>query len=89
MRKTFKAEFLKEELDLPSDALEDNIIGQGRWTTRHEIIFKYDEKFYRTHYSKGSTERQDESPWEYDNEVECYEVHQVEKMIKVWENVNN
>jgi hypothetical protein len=83
----FSKEFLKNELDLPYGALEDKITSTSRWSVHHQIIFDYDGKFYRTHYSEGATEYQDESPWEYDNEIECTEVHIVEKLMKVWEEV--
>jgi hypothetical protein len=78
-------DFLINELDLPDNAIKDTIISQSRWSTQHEIIFAHDGKFYKTHYSQGSTEAQDESAWEYDTEVECAEVHIVEKLIKTWE----
>lgn len=78
-------EVLREQLDLPYSAIEDKITGTSRWSTHHEIIFKYEDKFYRTGYSEGSTEIQEERPWEYESEVECTEVHQVEKTVKVWE----
>ncbi|ATO52133.1 hypothetical protein BrL25_19035 [Brevibacillus laterosporus DSM 25] len=66
----------------------DQIVDQSRWSIHHDIIFKWiDGKYYSTGYSVGATECQDERPWEYENEVECTEVHQVEKMVKVWEAV--
>ncbi|MDD4779099.1 MAG: hypothetical protein PHT02_00650 [Tissierellia bacterium] len=83
----FSKEFLRNELDLPYGAIEDNITDTSRWSIHHTIIFEHEGKYYRTHYSEGATEMQDERPWEYDNEVECTEVHQVEKVVKVWEAV--
>lgn len=80
-------DYLKNELDLPYSAIKDDISGQGRWSTRHTIVFAHDGKFWETGYSEGSTESQDESPWEYEEEVECVEVHIVEKIMKVWEAV--
>jgi hypothetical protein len=59
----------------------------SRWSVHYDLIFEYKGKFYKTHYSKGATEYQDERPWEYEDEVECVEVNQVEKMVKVWEEV--
>lgn len=81
----FSREFLMEELDLPYSALERNITDTSRWSIYYEIIFEYKGKFYRTSYGEGATECQDERPWEYQKEVECTEVHQVEKTVKVWE----
>lgn len=47
----------------------------SRWSSHHELIFKCGDKFYRTTYSKGLTECQDERPFEYDAaEIECVEV---------------
>ena len=78
-------DFLKNKLDLPYNALEENIIDTSRWSIHYEIIFEYDNKFYKTYYSQGATECQDESPWEYEEEVECTEVHKVPKIIEAWE----
>jgi hypothetical protein len=83
----FTKEFLKDELDLPYSALEDNIVDTSRWSIHHEIIFEHEGKYYKTYYSEGATEMQDERPWEYDKEIECTEVHQVDKVVKVWEAV--
>lgn len=83
-----KSELL--ELDLPyCGVIEDKIIDQTRWSTIHEIVFKKDDKYYMTSYSKGSTECQCERPWEYEDEVECEEVKKVVKTItvEVWEPV--
>jgi hypothetical protein len=85
MKVKFKKEFLIEELDLPDSAIEDNIYDTSRWSEHHKIVFKYDNKFYQTCYSRGLTEMQDEYPWDNQEEVECTEVHQVEKVVKVWE----
>jgi len=84
---TFTKSFLMDELDLPYSALEDDIVDTSRWSENHDIIFEHEGKFYNTGYSCGLTEQQDESPWEYEDEIECVEVHQVERLIKVWEPV--
>ena len=73
--------------DLPYSALEDKITGHGRWSVQHEIIFEDNGKYYSTGYSEGATEMQPDEPWEYDDQVECVEVHQVERLVKVWEDV--
>ncbi|OAJ75188.1 hypothetical protein AYJ08_05865 [Brevibacillus sp. SKDU10] len=70
------------------EVISDQIVDQSRWSVYHDIIFKWiDGKYYSTGYSVGATECQDERPWEYESEVECVEVHQVEKLVKVWEAV--
>jgi hypothetical protein len=86
-KRTFTKEFLTDELDLPFSAIEKKIIDQGRWETHYEIIFAHEGKYYATGYSRGSTEMQDEGPDFGGDEVECDEVHQVEKVVKVWEEV--
>lgn len=83
-RMKLKASLLKG-LDLPYNAVENDITSVSRWSVHHSIIFEYDGKFWRASYSEGATEMQDERPWEYEEDVECTEVHQVEKTVKVWE----
>ncbi len=80
----FKKEFLMNELDLPWSAIENNIVDSSRWSISYEIVFKHEEKYYSAYYSVGATESQDESPWEYEDEVECTEVEQKEIVIKQW-----
>ena len=78
-----------EELGLPyeGDVIEDRIIDTSRWSIIHEIIFKWkDGKFYKTTYSEGATEMQDERPWEYEDKVTCTEVELKEVTIKKWVN---
>lgn len=62
------------------------IIDQGRWTTYYEMVFSYDGKYYKTSFGRGSTEGQEEWPYEYEkDEIECKEVHPVTKTITVYE----
>lgn len=83
--KTFTREYLVNELDLPYSAIEDRIIGMGRWSVYHEIIFQdNDGKHYKATYSEGATECQDERPWEYENEIDCAEVEQKEVTVLQW-----
>ena len=83
--KNFSKNYLKEELSLPyENAIVDVIIDTGRWSIFHEIVFADNGKFYKTTYSEGATEYQDESPWEYDDEVECIEVELREVKVKKW-----
>lgn len=85
--------FKKETLqDLVGDAVDgyeiiyDKIDGNSRWSIIHEMVFKFDGKFYMTSYSVGATECQDESPYEFDDdEIECKEVFQKQKTITVYE----
>lgn len=89
-KRVFSKDFLRYTLDLPYNkdiVLSNEIIENTRWSIIHSIVFKFEDKYYETSYSVGATEEQDEGPWEYDTEVECVEVRQVEKVVKVWEAV--
>ena len=84
---TFKKDFLVDELDLPwnDDIVKhDEVVDNSRWSIHHEIVFEHEGKFYKTWYSVGATEYQDESPWEYDDDVQCREVELKEVMVKQW-----
>lgn len=83
MIKKFSKEYLQER-DLPYSAILDKIIDTSRWSIIHEIVFEDNGKFYSTMYSEGATEMQDESPWEYDNIIECTEVELKEVKVKKW-----
>lgn len=83
MRK-FKKEFLMNDLGLPYDAIKDDIVDTSRWSIHHEIVFEHDGKFYRTGYSEGATEMQCESPWEYEDEVDCVEVELKKVKVLKW-----
>ncbi len=70
--------------------IEDTILENDRWSILHEIVFSLNGTHYTTTYRVGATEQQDESPWEYDPEdIACVEVHQVEKIVKVWKPVED
>jgi predicted nuclease of restriction endonuclease-like RecB superfamily len=80
----FKKSYLKNELDLPYSALVDEITDTSRWSIHHKIVFQHDGKFYSIHYSEGATEMQDESPWEYEEDVDCTEVELKEVKVMKW-----
>lgn len=84
MKMVFSKDYLRDELDLPSSALVDDIIDNSRWSIHHKIVFEDKGKFYQTYYSEGATEMQDESPWEYDDDVECTEVELRDVKVKKW-----
>lgn len=87
MKRIFKKEELLN-LGLPyENCIVDTIEDQSRWSTVHEIVFQYDGRFYETTYQHGSTEMQEERPWEDIDEVECWEVEPKEKKIICWERV--
>lgn len=67
------------------DILENKITDHSRWSVHHDIVFRYkDGHTYRTWYSVGATENQDERAWEYEDRVECVRVKQAEKTVVVW-----
>ena len=85
----FKKEFLQDivfgDHDETVEVISDKIDGTSRWSTLHTLIFKFEGKYYESDYSTGSTEYQDESPYEYDgDEIECCEVIPVEKVVTVY-----
>lgn len=45
----------------------DKLVDESRWSLIHEIVIQHNEtkKFYKTCYSVGATEMQDERPFEY------------------------
>ena len=66
----------------------DKIIGHSRWSLQHERVFSHEGKFYRTRYSTGATEMQDEAPYDYEpDQIECVEVVPVEVIATVYEEV--
>lgn len=89
----FNKEDLLDLLDDNCDTLEkvsDKIVGNRRWSVDHSLTFKdkASGKFYRTTYSVGATEQQDEGPWEYEEDmIECAEVRPIEKVVIVYEPV--
>lgn len=83
--KVFNKDYLMDELDLPyENTIVNRIVNTTRWSIIHEIVFEDNGKFYMTTYSEGSTECQDESPWEYDDEIKCTEVELKEVKVKKW-----
>lgn len=71
------------------DMIEENVVDSGRWDIEYEGIFLHNPtgKFYETSWSRGATETQEDQDMFYDDEVDFVEVHQVEKLVKVWESV--
>jgi hypothetical protein len=92
-----KKEVLEDTYGLPYEGqsgakiLQDSIIDHSRWSVIHQLLFTLPDlapgEAYQAIYSVGATEYQDESPWEYLTDVEVWKVRQVEKLVKVWEEV--
>lgn len=64
--------------------VSDDVTGNGRWSIYHSVIFQVKGKFLRGNYSVGATEKQDESPWEYSDNVEFEEVEPYEKTVTAY-----
>lgn len=64
------------------EVVENEQVDTSRWSIIYNLVFKFDDKYYRTSYSVGATECQDESPFEYDpDEIECEEVVPKETVV--------
>ncbi len=53
------------------EIISNKIIGKSRWSYTNELIVKtlVDSRFWKSFYSLGATESQDESPYEYSEPV--------------------
>jgi hypothetical protein len=79
----FSRDFLSA---MEGETVYDRIVRHSRWSVHHERVFKHEGRFYKTTYSEGATENQDEQPYEYgDAEIECAEVFPVERTVVVYE----
>lgn len=76
----FDREYLLEDILFGGNYIRNELVDTSRWSTHYELVFSSadDGKTYLTTYSTGSTECQDEQPWEYEDKVTCYEVEPVE-----------
>ncbi len=55
---------------------------------RHELVFRHADKLYRTSYSVGATENQDETPWELNDQVRAVEVREIQVSATDYQEVN-
>ncbi len=65
----------------------NEIVDNSRWAIQHRYVGQRisDGKYFQVYYQRGATESQDEQPFEYDKEVEFYEVFPAEKKVIVYE----
>jgi hypothetical protein len=89
----FKKEYLQELACGSFDnfvSISEDIVNTSRWTVEYKQIFKFTDeqgvaRFYKTYYSRGATEQQDERPYEFKNDlIECTEVVPVKKQVTVY-----
>ena len=65
----------EEHDDSVFEIIKNDIHDTRRWYVCYELIFSFEGDFYRSYYSVGDTEDQDESP--YENEADLIECRQV------------
>lgn len=66
--------------------IERNLIDHSRWSVSYSLVIEKYGHFYSCGFSRGATECQDESPFEYENDpIEFEEVFPVQKTITVYE----
>ena len=64
--------------------IQEEIVGTSRWNTENEVIFQFEDKYYRSLY-RGAVGDGESDMWEYEDEVECPEVEKVEKVVTVFQ----
>ena len=72
--------------DAPGWTIVSNkFVDQRRWNTDYTVVVKDPEGLYwQADYSRGSTEIQDESPWEYEESVTWTQVAPRERTVVVY-----
>lgn len=90
MIKKFPKTYLVETLFLPNESdefvIDDEMVDHGRWSITHSLVFRdLDGSTWLTSYRVGSTEYQDEEPWEYDGEfIEAVRVEAQQVCVDKW-----
>jgi len=71
--------------------IECNIVANSRWSIQKLGVFLHipTQKYYEFGWSIGSTEMQNEEPYEYDKQVEVCEVVEKEVLRKEWVDVED
>lgn len=77
--------FVQQEDDYTFELVSDKIISASRWAIHYSAIVKRisDGKFFKTSYSKGILESQDERPFDY-REPEFEEVFAIEEIVTTY-----
>lgn len=71
--------------ETPYKIVRNELVDNTRWNLVYGLVVEKDGKFFRTEYQTGATESQDNSPFDYMDEVEFEEVFPVEKTITVYQ----
>ena len=66
------------------EVVEDKVVGNNRWDIIHDVVIKYDGRYWKGKYFVGATELQTNRPWEYGSSVEFTEVEKVQIMVDDW-----
>lgn len=68
------------------ETVESSVSDTSRWSVHYDGVFKHlpSGKHYSASWSVGATESQDESPFEYEDEVTIYEVVAREVIVTQW-----
>lgn len=84
----FKREWLQDLVNedcTEAKIIKNDIYETSRWSISYGLVFEYQNKYYKTFYSRGATECQDEHPFEYDeDEINCIEVIPVIETVVVY-----
>ena len=91
--KKFNTRYLLDELEILDERsphhVSDTINDVWQQNVSHTIIFRTpdqpEDEAWEAYYSVGPAERQEESPWEHETEVEATLVKKVTKVVTVWE----
>ena len=82
----FKGQDLRDMVWGDSESLtliQDEIVGTSRWNTEHDVVFKFEGRYYRSDYRAAVGDGESDM-WSYEEEVECNEVFPVEETITVY-----
>lgn len=71
--------------ETPYKIVKNELVDNTRWNLVYDLVVEKDGRFFRTSYTTGATEMQDNSPFDYTKTVEFEEVFPVEKTIVVYE----
>ncbi len=86
----FSRDYLRKDLKLPGgpNTVVDTVEDTSRWSVHYYLVFRVpgmpDGYAWETSYSVGATESQDETPWQYEDEVECTLVRISSKTVPDW-----
>ena len=83
-QRVFDRDFLRDELDLPGQCIDEEIVRHSRWRVHYRGVFAHEGKHYMVNWSVGATEMQDEAPWEYQPQVTATEVEKRQVLMDKW-----